>query len=786
MRPMALGRLLRWLAGMGCILAAVIIVPHLLRAAGIVRPEERDFQDNAEKDEVQIFPDSGFYSESLEIVLSVPRGAKVYYTDNCEEPDEQNGTLYQGPIPLTAGQQESVAVYRFCTVYEDGTKQESVRTYFLGEKIKERYDVMILQMTGDPEGLFGYENGIFAAGKKWDEFWAANPDAHIGGEVLANWSMRGREAERPVYIQFFDRDGTLLLEQNGGVRIQGGLTRIKNQKSFRLYARKEYDRENEFDYPFFGDLNSEENGVLGREYKRLVVRSAGNDNGFGYVRSELVGRLARESGFMDTMSAIPLCVYINGDYKGIYWLENNYDGQYFENRYGLYTGEFVILEGTDKEMTADGDPVLEKYAEEYNRAYAESVAKDLTQEENYQELCSWLDVENYLQYFAIENYVGNTDWPGNNLKVYRYVAENEDYADDSVFDGKYRHLLYDVDFGFGLMIFNDMIGSYAQLPTLQRIVSENSPLFAALMDRQDCRDYFVNYTCDLMNSTMSQQYVTETVDEMHASRYQELYHMLEESDVMKGSLWESEESLHMDTVEQSIQTIKDFAMARPETVIADIQDTFDIGDEYHLNISKGDCCSSVHLNSFYVTDDTFSGTYFKDVQVRLEAAEAENETFVCWLVNGERREEKVLILDGSDVKKGEISVEMITEEKEEPVLQLSAVKAKGTNDYVEIVNRSHKVIDTNNYFLSDSDDLYKYALPVMSIAPGETLRIYGKDYSEVDGLGQLEMNFNLKAGEILSLTFQRERLDEVEIPDLSSEQGVYIRNFCTDRWAESF
>lgn len=93
---------------------------------------------------------------------------------------------------------------------------------------------------------------------------------------------------------------------------------------------------------------SEKDGTLAQKHKRLILRSGGTDNGFSFIRSELAGALAADAGFPDVMHAVPVTVYINGDYRGIYWLENTYDAQYFENRYGEYDGEFVVLEGSDK------------------------------------------------------------------------------------------------------------------------------------------------------------------------------------------------------------------------------------------------------------------------------------------------------------------------------------------------------------------------------------------------------------------------------------------------------
>jgi hypothetical protein len=60
-----------------------------------------------------------------------------------------------------------------------------------------------------------------------------------------------------------------------------------------------------------------------------------------------------------------------------------------------------------------------------------------------------MDVENYLEYFAMNIYIGNEDWPHNNYRLYRY------YPADG--EGSVKHLLTEngdsiacMDFSFGI------------------------------------------------------------------------------------------------------------------------------------------------------------------------------------------------------------------------------------------------------------------------------------------------------------------------------------------------
>lgn len=55
-----------------------------------------------------------------------------------------------------------------------------------------------------------------------------------------NYYLEGAEAERPVYIQFFDASREETLAQDCGIRIRGNESRHFPQKSFSLYARSRY------------------------------------------------------------------------------------------------------------------------------------------------------------------------------------------------------------------------------------------------------------------------------------------------------------------------------------------------------------------------------------------------------------------------------------------------------------------------------------------------------------------------------------------------------------------
>ena len=76
-----------------------------------------------------------------------------------------------------------------------------------------------------------------------------NPNGNQPGRPeFSNFGQSGRDWERNVNVQIFNPNLESILNQDAGIRIHGNTSRIYNIKSLRLYARSEYDEDNEFDH----------------------------------------------------------------------------------------------------------------------------------------------------------------------------------------------------------------------------------------------------------------------------------------------------------------------------------------------------------------------------------------------------------------------------------------------------------------------------------------------------------------------------------------------------------
>ncbi|MBR6106890.1 MAG: CotH kinase family protein [Oscillospiraceae bacterium] len=488
-----------------------------------------------------------FLKEQSQLVLTAPEGAEIYYTLDGSVPDKKNAEKYTEPICIKT----RIADFPVCTVlrakayFADGSESvTATQTFWAAGDIDTAFHNPVISLTGEPAELTEKPDGIFY------------------GE---NAKKTGRSSERAVSVEFVDDSGSELFAQDAGLRIYGKASRESSIKSVKLYARKSYDEAHgKFAYDGFGTADAE-GGVIGK-YDKLVVRNAGNDFQFAFIRDELNQTLAAEAGYTDCEGVLPVVVYLNGSYYGMHWLHESICDDLLKDKYGgNKLGKFVILEGREREKTVPkDDDETAAAAEAFEADYEAFSALDLTDDKNYQKVCEWMDVENYLDYFAFNVCINNKDWPQGNQKLYRFAADSEsgyDRSEGSRLDGRWRFWIHDTDYAEGLY---EQTETQAEYNNLAQILDEKSnryaPLFAALMQREDCKSHFREKVRELMHGTLSSEHIIETLDRLNADRFSEMQRYFKHLEKLKqsdSSIW-----IWYQGYQEQTKMIRTFAVAR--------------------------------------------------------------------------------------------------------------------------------------------------------------------------------------------------------------------------------
>ncbi len=399
--------------------------------------------------------EAGFYEEAFELVLTAPEGTEIYYTldGSAPAPESANTLVYMDPIAvelcdsIKGRELLTATVVRAVAVTEDGVCSDvQTHTYFVANRMLKRYDVPVVSLVADPEDLYGKETGI-----------------------IANPEERGREWERPAHFEYFLPEGTREISMNVGIRINGGYSRRYEMKSFRVYARSEYDTQKNIKYDFFSgslipavEKNGEQKTI--EKFKRILLRAGGNESDAWETTffRDILAQSLMVGTSLDLQAYQPAVAYVNGEFYGILNIRERLDERYLASHYNCGE-EDVVIYGFEYNKDSDGhvilppegEPVFEVVVEEgpeeekafFDEAYTFVTQNDMSDPAMYAKAQEYFDIGNFIDYLCVEMYCGNTDWPHNNCEAWRYVGEpSEEYG----LDGKIRWLLFDTDFGFGL------------------------------------------------------------------------------------------------------------------------------------------------------------------------------------------------------------------------------------------------------------------------------------------------------------------------------------------------
>jgi spore coat protein CotH len=205
-------------------------------------------------------------------------------------------------------------------------------------------------------------------------------------------------------------------------------------------------------YDLFRGQAKDANGDTITSFTRIQLRNAGIDNAKAFLRDIYAERLC--AGLrVDVQASRNVMVFINGEFWGVYNAMERYDDKYFKDHYGVASENLVVLEAPspleDGDMYKWADYVIDEGVEGDEQAWEELLAyaqsHDLTVDEYYKVVAGQVDVDNLIDYFVVNVYFNNADWPGNNVKVWR----NKNPDDESGLDTKWRVVVMDMDKSIG-------------------------------------------------------------------------------------------------------------------------------------------------------------------------------------------------------------------------------------------------------------------------------------------------------------------------------------------------
>ena len=152
-----------------------------------------------------------------------------------------------------------------------------------------------------------------------------------------------------------------------------------------------------------------------------MLRSGGyRDTFVTKARDALNHELNKNESFA-VQNSFPCILFLNGEYWGVYLLQERFTEHYVEEHYGVDKDNVVIIENGEVDEGEDSDLEL------YNELLDFFKNNDFSLAQTYEEAKKRIDVNEFAAYMSTELYIGNIDWPGNNVKIWSVIKHKFEF-----------------------------------------------------------------------------------------------------------------------------------------------------------------------------------------------------------------------------------------------------------------------------------------------------------------------------------------------------------------------
>jgi len=575
---------------------------------------------------------SGFYNEKsikLKINSSDPK-ATIYYTLDGSIPTT-NSIIYKRPVVLKNRSNEDNVlsaitgvspnrnyvpkvrvkkgnVIRAIAKLSDGTLTNVISgTYFVGlNRKKLTNNLPVVSIITEPDGLFNYENGIYVLGKAYDEWLSEDPE-NINKDdfqVKGNYSNKGKKSEVPATIQYFpSKKNKIGFTQDLGMRIMGKASRSQIQKSFRLTCREEYGSKN-LKYDLIpGNMRSDGKGPLNK-YKSFNIRNGGNDFDYTKIRDILFQGLVKERPYETQQSDLTIA-FLNGEYWGIYSIQEDYSDHYIANNFDIDKDNVVILKsiGNGYQLEAGDESDIEILQNDIQTV----LSKNMTIQNDYKEALNLFDLKEFAYLVGFNIYICNVDGTlvGNNYSFWR---AKKPVAGVPKGDGRWHILNFDTEFSAGLYMDGTNF-DYDCLSWIKIFTSKDSnKLTNALLQNPEFKNMFINVLSDTRNIDFELKRVNSAIEEYRRTLsplIKDLYNRFGTEEYINGNY------THFDT---QVNQLKGWLNGRHSFFMNQIETFFNLKPAVTVSITS----NNFKKGSFIVNDGwkvfnkKYEGKYFRE------------------------------------------------------------------------------------------------------------------------------------------------------------------------------
>ncbi|MBK7873101.1 MAG: CotH kinase family protein [Saprospiraceae bacterium] len=428
----------------------------------------------------------------------------------------------------------------------------------------------------------------------------------------------------------------------------------------------------------------------------MVLRNSGSDWGKTHFRDALMTGLL-EDWDIEKQDCRPAHVYINGKYWGIYNIREKI------NRYFIADHN----EGVDKDSIdfLEHNMIRRRGSARHYRKMLDFITNNsLRESANYAYVQTLMDVDNFMNYQIAQIYFDNQD-AGGNIKYWRPRTR----------DGRWRWILYDTDWGFGLhdglAYKNNSLAFHTEPdgPSWPN-PSWTTFLLRKLLENPEFERKFVTRFADHLNTTFHSGGVEYKIEELYQNLLPEMGRHLKRWN-MNEEEWRVE-----------VNRLRIFARERPYYTRLHLMDRFNTGALHTLqvNVEGG---GSVLVNDYVQVDGRmpYEGEYFENIPISIKIVPHNGYRFVRWEgVEAPAEMGELTLL----LKEKITTIKAIFEKYEHPlagkvIINEISANNRQTGDWVELFNNSKEKVNLRGWILSDLKN--QFTFPNTDILPNDYL-----------------------------------------------------------------
>lgn len=338
-----------------------------------------------------------------------------------------------------------------------------------------------------------------------------------------------------AHVSYFDGDKSF--DTDCGIQLFGGSVRWLPKRSFALKFKKQYNNSS-LNFPLY---ENRDNSV----YETLVLRSGSQDYNVSMIRDPFLTSVMDDSNVL-VQAMKPVILYINGEYNGIYYLNEKIDEDFIAARFNVDPDKTNIVR-VDGNVSAGSGKDYEDLLK-YMRTH------DMTKDESFDYVNSKINIDSALEFWIAETYITNNDII--NCRVY----SNSDYN-----DGKWGFIFYDLDYAmyypgvdyYKIMTNPEGMGSLKVRPDFTLYLFRNSKF----------KKLFVEKLSTMLKTKFSEENLLNRIDYY--------YNLLKPEIAADSKKW----GYTMSSWETEVENLRNFVRRRKSYLLNQTRSFFNLSSE---------------------------------------------------------------------------------------------------------------------------------------------------------------------------------------------------------------